>query len=36
MTVPELPGELIQRSSDEEKWLKNYVARMCGLDNPER
>ena len=35
MTIPELPGELIQRG-EEEQWLKNYVTRLCGLDNPER
>ncbi|KDR73643.1 hypothetical protein GALMADRAFT_72172 [Galerina marginata CBS 339.88] len=36
MSVPDLPGKLIPRHSDQEKWLKMHVARMCGLENHER
>ncbi|KIM48731.1 hypothetical protein M413DRAFT_15060 [Hebeloma cylindrosporum] len=36
MPIPELPGELIPRHSQQELWLKNHVARMCHFDNPEK
>ena len=36
MPIPELPGELVQRYSQEESWLKNHVARLCKLDNPDK
>lgn len=33
MPIPDLPGRLIPRHSDEEKWLKAHVGRMCHLEN---
>ncbi|CAA7270917.1 unnamed protein product [Cyclocybe aegerita] len=33
MPIPDLPGELISRHSEQEQWLKMHVARMCGLDH---
>ncbi|KAF8969639.1 mRNA capping enzyme, catalytic domain-containing protein [Flammula alnicola] len=36
MPIPDLPGELIPRNSDQELWLKAQVARMCHMDNPDR
>ena len=33
MPIPDLPGRLIPRHSDEENWLKAHVKRMCHLDN---
>ncbi|KAF4614655.1 hypothetical protein D9613_002626 [Agrocybe pediades] len=36
MPIPDLPGRLVPRYSDQEKWLKGHVARMCHLDNPEK
>ncbi|KAF8197525.1 mRNA guanylyltransferase [Pholiota molesta] len=36
MPIPDLPGELVPRHSDQELWLKAHVARMCHLDNPEK
>ncbi|KAF9532225.1 mRNA guanylyltransferase [Crepidotus variabilis] len=36
MPIPELPGHLVQRYSQDEDWLKHHVAKMCGLDNPEK
>lgn len=36
MPIPDLPGILISRHSDQERWLKNHVARMCRFDNPEK
>ncbi|KAF9469347.1 mRNA capping enzyme, alpha subunit [Collybia nuda] len=32
-TIPDLPGNLVPRNSEQESWLKNHVARMCNLDN---
>jgi len=36
MPIPDLPGTLIPRHSDQERWLKGHVAHLCGLDNPEK
>lgn len=33
MPIPDLPGELIPRSSEHEHWLKGHVARMCQMDH---
>ncbi|KAF9448015.1 mRNA guanylyltransferase [Macrolepiota fuliginosa MF-IS2] len=31
--VPDLPGDLVPRNSDHERWLKNHVSRLCQLDH---
>ncbi|KAF6763788.1 mRNA capping enzyme [Ephemerocybe angulata] len=31
--IPELPGNLVQRNSEQERWLKRHVAQMCGLEH---
>lgn len=36
MPIPDLPGQLVPRHSDQELWLKAHVARMCHFDNPEK
>ncbi|KAF8163615.1 mRNA capping enzyme [Crassisporium funariophilum] len=33
MPIPDLPGVLVPRYSEHEKWLKSHVARMCQLDH---
>ena len=33
MPIPQLPGRLIPRHSDEENGLKSLVGRMCHLEN---
>lgn len=33
MPIPDLPGRLIPRHSDEENWLKAHVRQMCKLEN---
>lgn len=32
MPIPDLPGVLIERDSQEEFWLKNHVARLCNME----
>ncbi|GLB34648.1 putative second step of mRNA capping [Lyophyllum shimeji] len=32
--IPDLPGDLVPRNSEQEIWLKNEVARICHLDRP--
>jgi mRNA guanylyltransferase len=36
MPIPDLPGRLVPRHSQQESWLKSHVARMCHFDNPEK
>ena len=33
MPIPDLPGRLVPRHSDEEKWLKVHVRRMCQMES---
>ncbi|KAJ3826626.1 mRNA guanylyltransferase [Lentinula raphanica] len=33
MPIPDLPGELIQKHSPQESWLKSHVAQLCHLEN---
>ncbi|KAF5386963.1 hypothetical protein D9615_001556 [Tricholomella constricta] len=32
--VPDLPGNLVPRNSQQESWLKGHVARLCNMDRP--
>ncbi|KAJ2923997.1 hypothetical protein H1R20_g13094, partial [Candolleomyces eurysporus] len=32
-SVPDLPGNLVPRFSEQERWLKGHVARLCGLEH---
>ena len=36
MPIPDLPGRLVPRHSQQESWLKSHVAQMCHFDNPEK
>ncbi|KAH7906375.1 mRNA capping enzyme [Hygrophoropsis aurantiaca] len=31
--IPEIPGNVVPRHSEQEIWLKRYVASLCGLDH---
>jgi len=31
--IPDLPGDLVARNSDQERWLKNRVGRLCHMDS---
>lgn len=31
--IPDIPGARISPRSQQESWLKSYVARLCHLDN---
>ncbi|OCH93401.1 mRNA capping enzyme [Obba rivulosa] len=31
--IPELPGNLVPHKSEQEHWLRQYVARLCQLEN---
>ncbi|KAF8809031.1 mRNA guanylyltransferase [Phlegmacium glaucopus] len=33
MPIPDLPGRLVPRHSDEERWLKTHIGQMCQLEN---
>ncbi|KAF8891311.1 mRNA capping enzyme [Infundibulicybe gibba] len=33
MSVPEIPGTLVPHRSDQERWLKSHVARLCNLEH---
>lgn len=33
--IPDLPGDLVPRNSEQERWLKNHVSRLCHTD-PDR
>ena len=33
MPIPDLPGELVPRNSDQDRWLKSLVAGLCQLDH---
>lgn len=33
--IPDIPGNLVARYSDQDRWLKAEVSRMCGVD-PDR
>ncbi|KAJ3556416.1 hypothetical protein NP233_g11983 [Leucocoprinus birnbaumii] len=34
-TIPDLPGDLVPRNSEHERWLKTHVGRLCHTD-PDR
>ncbi|KAH9484372.1 mRNA-capping enzyme subunit alpha [Psilocybe cubensis] len=36
MPIPKLPGIVVPKYSDQDKWLKMHVARLCQFDNHER
>ncbi|PPQ75432.1 hypothetical protein CVT26_015354 [Gymnopilus dilepis] len=36
MPIPDLPGQLVPRHSEQERWLKMNVARICQLNDPEK
>ena len=33
MPIPDLPGRLIPRHSEEEKWFKTHIKRMCRMES---
>ncbi|KAG5649639.1 hypothetical protein H0H81_002738 [Sphagnurus paluster] len=33
-SIPDLPGSLVQRNSEQESWLKAHVAKLCHMDRP--
>ncbi|KAG6829641.1 hypothetical protein H0H92_003974 [Tricholoma furcatifolium] len=32
--IPEIPGNLVSRNSEQENWLKAHVAKICHMDRP--
>ncbi|KAG6820858.1 hypothetical protein H0H93_010685 [Arthromyces matolae] len=33
--IPDIPGILVQRNSEQESWLKAHVAKICHMDRPK-